>query len=63
TVTVLGEQRNVDDQIEWLDNSTVVYGMPRDDSGQDSDVWSLATRAGAVPQLLIEHAWSPAVVR
>lgn len=63
TVTVLGEQRNVDDQIEWLDNSTVVYGMPRDDSGQDSDVWSLATSAGAVPQLLIEHAWSPAVVR
>ena len=62
-VTILAEERNLDDQIEWLDNSTVVYGIPRDDSGRDSDIWSLSTDPGAVPRLLIEHAWSPAVVR
>lgn len=61
--TVLAEQRSIDDQLEWLDNSTVVYGVPRDESGQDSDIWSLATGPGAQPALFIEHAWSPAVVR
>lgn len=62
-VTVLGEDRNIDDQIEWLDNSTVLYGIPRDDTGQDSDIWMLSTDPGAGPQLFIQHAWSPAVVR
>lgn len=62
-VTILAEERNLDDQIEWLDNSTLVYGIPRDDSGRDSDIWSLSTDPGEAPRLLIEHAWSPAVVR
>ncbi|ACL40201.1 conserved hypothetical protein [Pseudarthrobacter chlorophenolicus A6] len=62
-VTVLGEQRNLDDQLEWLDGNTILYGLPRDDTGQDSDIWSLSTHAGATPELFIEHAWSPAVVR
>jgi hypothetical protein len=61
--TVLGEERDIDDQLEWLDNDTVVYGVPRDDTGQDSDVWAVSTEAGAAPRLFIEHAWSPAVVR
>jgi hypothetical protein len=63
TETVLGEERDIDDQLEWLDNSTVVYGVPRDDTGQDNDVWAISTAAGAAPRLFIEHAWSPAVVR
>ncbi|MCU1568534.1 MAG: hypothetical protein JWQ56_3471 [Pseudarthrobacter sp.] len=63
TETVLGEERDIDDQLEWLDNSTVVYGVPRDGTGQDSDVWAVTTEAGAAPRLFIEHAWSPAVVR
>lgn len=63
TETVLAEQRDIDDQLEWLDASTVVYGVPRDESGQDSDIWSLATDPAAQPSLFIEHAWSPAVVR
>ncbi|SDT37449.1 hypothetical protein SAMN04489743_2639 [Pseudarthrobacter equi] len=62
-VTVLDEQRNIDDQIEWLDGNTILYGLPRDDTGQDSDIWSLSARPGATPELFIEHAWSPAVVR
>jgi hypothetical protein len=63
TETVLAEQRDIDDQLEWLDDRTVVYSVPRDDSGQDSNVWSLAIDPAAQPSLLVEHAWSPAVVR
>lgn len=63
TITVLDGQRNIDDQIEWLDDNTILYGLPRDETGQDSDIWSLSTLPGARPELFIEHAWSPAVVR
>ncbi len=62
--TVLaGETHNVDDQIEWLDDDTVLYGMPRSEQAGVTDVWALDTDAAAEPQLLIEQAWSPAVVR
>ena len=29
TESVLSEQQSIDDQIEWLDNSTLLYGLPR----------------------------------
>ncbi len=62
--TVLaGETHNVDDQLEWLDDDTVLYGMPRSDQAGVTDVWALDTDADAEPRLLIEQAWSPAVVR
>jgi hypothetical protein len=62
--TVLGgETRNVDDQAEWLDDDTLLYGMPREDEAGVTDVWAIDTRADARPELLIEQAWSPAVVR
>jgi hypothetical protein len=61
--TVLtGETHNVDDQIEWLDDDTILYGLPRTDEPGVTDVWSLDTTAGAAPQLFIEQAWSPTVV-
>lgn len=60
--TVLAESRSVDDQVEWLDNNTVLYGMPRAGAVGDSDIWSIPSTAGASPQLFLEHAWSPAVV-
>ena len=62
TETVLAETRSVDDQVEWLDGNTVLYGLPRDGHAGDSDVWSLDL-AGGEPEVFIEHAWSPAVVR
>jgi hypothetical protein len=62
--TVLaGETHNVDDQLEWLDDDTVLYGMPRSEQAGVTDVWALDTDAAAEPQLLIEQAWSPSVVR
>jgi hypothetical protein len=61
--TVLGEKRSVDDQVEWLGNDTLLYGLPRTDAPGDSDVWSVASDGSTVPVLLIPHAWSPSVVR
>jgi hypothetical protein len=62
-VRLLPEDRNVDDQLAWLDDATVMYGMPRTDAAGDSDVWTLASDGSGRPRLLIEHAWSPSVVR
>jgi dipeptidyl aminopeptidase/acylaminoacyl peptidase len=63
--TLLAETKSVDDQAEWLDDSTVLYGMPR--SGQNgtttSDVWAVPADGGGAPRVLVEDAWSPAVVR
>jgi hypothetical protein len=64
TETVLGaERRSVDDQVEWLDDSTVLYGLPRPTEAGVTDVWSLGLAAGATPTVLIPQAWSPSVVR
>ena len=63
--TVLaGETRNVDDQVEWLDDDTLLYGLARDDEPGVTDVWAARHHAPTPqPRLLIEQAWSPAVVR
>jgi hypothetical protein len=62
TVTVLDvESRSVDDQIAWLDDRTLMYGLANSTPG-DSDIWKLAADGKSKPTLLIEHAWSPAVV-
>jgi len=62
-VSLLPESRNIDDQIEWLDDKTILYGMPREDAVGDYDVWSLETDDSGEPEVFIEHAWSPSVVR
>ncbi|ASN51279.1 hypothetical protein [Sinomonas sp. R1AF57] len=62
-VTVLAEGRNVDDQAEWLDNTTVLYGLARGVPIGDSDVWSVPADGTGRPTLFIEHAWSPSVER
>ncbi|MFC7403014.1 hypothetical protein [Citricoccus sp. GCM10030269] len=61
--TVIELERGIDDQLEWLDDGTLLYGAPREDAGWDADVYRLAPEAGAQPELFIEHAWSPSVVR
>lgn len=59
---VLPEERNVDDQVEWLDNDNLLYGLPRTDAVGDSDIWSMRSDGSADPTPFIEHAWSPSVV-
>lgn len=62
-VTVLDiEKRNIDDQIAWLDDDTLLYGVPNDTPG-DSDVWALSADGADPAQIFIEHAWSPTAVR
>ncbi|MBB5642768.1 TolB family protein [Cryobacterium roopkundense] len=61
--TLLPDARNIDDQVEWLDNSTILYGIVRADSIGDSDIWSAPVDGSADARLEIEHGWSPSVVR
>jgi hypothetical protein len=62
--TVLtGETRNVDDQIAWLDDDTLLYGLARSDEAGVTDVWSLDVAPAAKPHVYVEQAWSPAVIR
>jgi hypothetical protein len=62
--TLLGAgPRGLDDQVEWLDDDTLIYGMPRADEPGVTDTWSVDASPDATPQLLIEQAWSATVVR
>jgi hypothetical protein len=58
----LAETRSVDDQLEWWDDEHVVYGLQREGSAE-TDVWTVLADGSGSPELLIEHAWSPAIVR
>jgi hypothetical protein len=62
--TLLAEARSVDDQVEWLDNTTIGYGLPRAAAtGVTSDVWTVPADGGGAPRVLVHDAWSPAVIR
>ncbi|MGF6833649.1 hypothetical protein QF015_001824 [Paenarthrobacter sp. TE4293] len=61
--SVLAEKRSVDDQIEWLDNQNLLYGLADEAVEGDSNIWQLGTEPGSQPSLFIAHAWSPSVVR
>ncbi len=57
----LAEPGNVDDQIEWLDDQTVLYGL---DSGVGTpSIWSAPADGTGQSKLFIKDADSPAVVR
>ena len=60
---LLAETRSVDDQVAWLDDHTILYGLPPAVAREgESDVWSLDIDGGQ-PTLLIRQAESPSVVR
>ncbi|MCW2818463.1 MAG: hypothetical protein JWR42_1250, partial [Marmoricola sp.] len=54
---------SVDDQAEWLDDDTLLYGLARTDAPGQTDVWSIGATRGSEPRLFLHDAWSPAVVR
>ncbi len=60
----LGETRSVDDQVEWIDNQTILYGMPNPDEGTEAqpvfDIYALNTAPGSAPRLIVPFADSPA---
>ena len=49
----LAERRSIDDQAEWLNDETVVYGDGR-------SVWAVRADGGGRPQRLLARAASPA---
>ena len=56
------ESRYVDDQVEWLDNSHVLYAIQRSSSAA-SDVWVAPTDGSGLAGLFLSEASSPIVVR
>jgi hypothetical protein len=62
-VTTLPEPASIDDQLEWLDEHTLLYGRTRANAPGDTDVYAIRADGSSDPELFIAHAWSPAVVR
>ena len=54
--TALAETRMVDDQAEWLDDGTVLYGL-------EGAVWSVPADGTGAPRQLLAGALSPAARR
>lgn len=61
--TIIPLDNGFDDQLEWLDDDTMLFGVSRVDEVGDSDIYSIRVAVDATPQLFIEHAWSPSVAR
>jgi hypothetical protein len=62
-MTVLSEAQSVDDQPEWLDDHRVLYGLPSESHPGSTAVWAVQADGSGTPALLLDSAWSPAVVR
>ncbi|MCW1970302.1 MAG: hypothetical protein KIH69_019490 [Anaerolineae bacterium] len=60
--TVLNEQRNIDDQIEWLDNTRVIYEIV-DRSQNRKHIVATPIDGRGEASILLHDAISPAVVR
>ena len=56
TETQLTETHSIDDQMEWLDDTHLLYGL-------STDVWVVPADGTGVPEMYLEGALSPAVVR
>jgi Tol biopolymer transport system component len=64
TETKLAETRSIDDQVEWLDNDRVLYGVPGSGGDPDLyDVYVVPVDGSGQATVLIPNASSPAVVR
>lgn len=61
--TPLAEKRNVDDQIEWLDDAHVLYALPAPDGSASTEVWAAPVDGQGAPVPYLRHAYSPAVER
>ena len=55
-----GDTESVDDQVEWLDASNLIYFRPNADG---NIIWRLPIDTGGPPQPFVREGFSPAVVR
>jgi hypothetical protein len=61
---LLAETRSVDDQAEWLDDTTVLYALSdRPIRSATMHIWAVPADGGGEPRLLVAHADSAVVVR
>ena len=60
--TLLAETRNVDDQVEWLDDKTVMYGLPAEGSTAEIDTWAVPADGSGSPRLVVPRASSTTIV-
>jgi hypothetical protein len=62
---VEGETRNIDDQVEWLDDTHVLYGYvdPVGLPEKAANIWVASTTDPAPSRIFVPAALSPAVVR
>jgi hypothetical protein len=61
---MLAEQRSVDDQVDWLDNDQILYGLPRTGAASATqDVWVVPADGTGSARVFVRDAWSPSVVR
>lgn len=54
--TPLAEPRGIDDQVVWLDNDNIAYGLPGE------GIWAVQADGEGAPRQLVPHASSPSVV-
>ena len=62
TTIALSETYSVDDQVEWLDDETVLYAR-QPDGAKDLAIWQVPADGSGAPAILVPQAFSPAVVR
>jgi hypothetical protein len=59
----LAETRSVDDQVEWLDDSQVLYDLPDPTSAAMTNIWVIPADGQGIPRLFLPQAYSPAIAR
>jgi hypothetical protein len=63
--TKLAEKRSVDDQLDWLDDTHVLYSLPvgQADTAASTEVWIADVTGKADPKMFLRTAYSPSTVR
>jgi len=59
----LGERQSIDDQVQWLDDSRIVYARPTDGDPSSTDLWVVSRDAAQAPKLFLPRAGSPSSLR
>ena len=61
--TALAESRSVDDQVEWLDEGSILYALPEAPGSPIAHVWALPADGSGRPEIFLEQASSPTALR
>ena len=60
---IAAEARSIDDQLEWLDDAHVLYGVPRAGQPSNRDGWIAPVDGSGAARIFLPDAESPIVVR